>query len=639
MKKVFHLGLVALAIMLVASRDLSAQEPSLNQKVALVIGNSAYAVSPLLNPANDARDMADALRETGFEVLEYQDIQDVAEMKKAIRLFGSKILNGGVGLFYYAGHGLQVNGKNYLIPTKAEIYSEEEVEYESVDVGFVLAQMENAGNRMNIIILDACRNNPFARSWRSSSQGLAFIDAPTGTLIAYATAPGKVASDGTGDNGLYTEELLNQISVEGLKIEDVFKQVRAAVIERSARQQTPWESSSLIGDFYFVEPGIENETEVLAIEDEAVAEEAIPEAAQAKKDAGEDLKYEQQKMKGAGAAAVTNAKWKASNNKYTFYLDNRDITAETVNASCGDHLLVYYTAGSRYYLFENFWGLQDNTFHEALALPQDAGTLWMSHDNKYWVYQNGFDITDRTSIAFYDEHKAIYDRVLKQYYVIYHFDKFSNGYPVPLYPIYSDNGTLWRYNGTYYFLYVNGEQIGARTYSSWSGNDLIVFDEQGAASYLLRDLYNSKDNLLRPAEIVANPGMITWNRKDNTYYIFRSGVQFAGTETTVADYCGNDLLVYEKSTQQSYLLPGWSSSNDGQVRTATILFSPTGVFWRRSGNNYWIYRNGQTIDVQLKQQWNGNDLELYDEFLGLTYILPNYANLADNVLRAAKIKN
>jgi len=546
MKNTVRIGIVVLFVLLLSPGILHAQEPSLNQKVALVIGNSDYTISPLLNPANDARDMADALRDNGFEVLEYEDIPDLAEMKKAIRSFGGRIRNGGVGLFYYAGHGLQVSGKNYLIPIQAEIYSEEEVEYESVDVGFVLAQMENAGNRMNIVILDACRNNPFARSWRSASQGLAFIDAPTGTLIAYATAPGKVASDGTGDNGLYTEELLDQIRIEGLKIEDVFKQVRAAVVERSDGQQTPWESSSLIGDFYFVEPGLSTSTEVLEFEEEDFAKEAIPEAAPAAKEATDDLEYTQKKMKGTGAAAAVNARWKASNNKYTFYLDNRDITSETVNASCGDHLLIFHTPSSSYYLFENFWGLQDNSFHEALALPHDATTLWMARADKFWIYHNGIDITQRTSIASYDEHKVIYDHTLFQYYTIYYFEKFSNGYPVPLYPISSDNSTLWRYDGLYYYLYVDGEQIGSRTYSNWSGNDLIVYDEFGSASYLLSDLYNNKDNLLRPAEIIAQAGAIMWGKQDNTYYLYRNGEQFAGQETTVADFCGNDLLVYEK---------------------------------------------------------------------------------------------
>ncbi len=639
MKYSLRIGFVALVGLSITLGVLHAQEPSLNQKVALVIGNSNYTISPLLNPANDARDIAIALRQNGFEVLEYEDLPNLEEIKKAIRAFGSRIRNGGVGLFYYAGHGIQVNGKNFLVPTLAEIYSEEEVEYESVDVGFVLAQMENAGNRMNIIILDACRNNPFSRSWRSTNQGLAFIDAPTGTLIAYATAPGKVASDGTGDNGLYTEELLKQLKIEGLKIEDVFKQVRAAVVERSDGMQTPWESSSLIGDFYFIEPSLAERSKMLTEEDEAIPEVEIPEAAPAAKEAADDLEYKQKKMSGAGAAVTANAKWKASNNKYTFYLNNRDITSETVNASCGDHLLIFHTPASRYYLFENFWGSQDNTFHEAMALPNDATTLWMSHNNKYWVYHNGIDITSRTSIASYDEHKVIYDRTLSRYYAVYYFEKFSNGYPVPLYPIHSANGTLWRYDGKFYFLYVDGEQIGSRTYSNWSGNDLIVYDEIGTASYLLPDFYNCKDNLLREAEIIGDAGMIMWSRSDNTYYLYRNGEQFAGMETTVADFCGNDLLVYEKNTQQTYLLQGWTTSNDGQVRNATILFSPSGVFWRRSGNDFWIYRNGKAVDFKLTQQWNGNDMELNDAFLGITYVLPDYANSDDNVLRPAKIKN
>ncbi len=249
--------LLACILLIINSFSLSGQNnyaTVATKRVALVIGNSDYDAGPLLNPGNDARAIAEALRATDFEVLEYINLESQADMKRAIREFGRKIQNGGVGLFYYAGHGIQVDGKNYLIPTKAEIYAEEEVEYESVDVGFVLSQMEIARNRMNILILDACRNNPFARSWRSSATGLAFINAPAGTLIAYSTAPGSVASDGTGSNGLYTEELLKQIGREGMKIEDMFKSVRAEVLDRSNKMQTPWESSSLVGDFYFIRP-------------------------------------------------------------------------------------------------------------------------------------------------------------------------------------------------------------------------------------------------------------------------------------------------------------------------------------------------------------------------------------------------
>lgn len=198
------------------------------RRTALIIGNGAYQGSPLSNPVNDARAMREALVRLGFEVV-YGENLTQNQMKEAIRSFGNKIRGSGVGLFYYAGHGTQVKGQNYLIPIGANVASEAEVEYESVDVGRVLALMEDAGNELNIIILDACRHNPFARSYRSVTHGLASIDAPSGSLIAYATAPGSVASDGKGKNGLYTQELLKYMNTPGLSIEEIFKRVRVSV--------------------------------------------------------------------------------------------------------------------------------------------------------------------------------------------------------------------------------------------------------------------------------------------------------------------------------------------------------------------------------------------------------------------------
>jgi tetratricopeptide (TPR) repeat protein len=224
-------------------------------RIALVIGNAAYSEGALANPVNDARDMATTLRQLGFDVSSGENC-DRRQMEDLIRKFGRKIRGGGVGMFYFAGHGVQVNGANYLIPIGAVINGEAEVKYEAVDAGFVLAQMEEARNRLNIVVLDACRNNPFARSFRSSSGGLASIDAPVGTLIAYATAPGRTASDGNGRNGLYTKELLAAMRVPGLKIEDVFKQARSEVRRQSDNQQIPWEASSIEGDFYFSRPGV-----------------------------------------------------------------------------------------------------------------------------------------------------------------------------------------------------------------------------------------------------------------------------------------------------------------------------------------------------------------------------------------------
>lgn len=235
-------------------RALTSEGTRPEKRLALIIGNSAYPTSPLRNPVNDARAMARTLRDLGFEVLAHENLGQ-KEMRRAIIRFGDRLRVGGVGLFFYAGHGLQVAGRNYMVPVDADMKSEAEVEVESVDVAAVLARLETAQNRVNIVILDACRDNPFARRFRSAARGLAAIDAPTGTLIAYATAPGRVARDGEGANGVYTAELLKAVHAPGLKIEDVFKRVRQAVRTQTRGEQVPWESSSLEGDFVFVPAG------------------------------------------------------------------------------------------------------------------------------------------------------------------------------------------------------------------------------------------------------------------------------------------------------------------------------------------------------------------------------------------------
>ena len=172
-----------LAALLVASSEATAERRS-----ALVIGNGDYRIGPLRGPTHDARNMADALRQSGFSVEECVDC-DKREMETAIRDFGTRINRGGVGLFYYAGHGMEVGGVNYLIPIRASIQAEDEIPYEAVDVGRVLSKMESASNRVNILILDACRSNPYSRSFRSSTAGLKAMDAPSGSILAYATAP------------------------------------------------------------------------------------------------------------------------------------------------------------------------------------------------------------------------------------------------------------------------------------------------------------------------------------------------------------------------------------------------------------------------------------------------------------------
>ena len=271
--KVRRASVVALCALVLASaetargqapaRDLHVEGPRgalrSEKNLALVIGNSAYSsVGRLRNPVNDARGMARALRELGFEVLAHEDLGDKA-MRRAILEFGSRLPKGGVGLFYYAGHGIQANGRNYLIPVDANIGSEAEAEVEAIDVAKVLARMETANTQVNIVILDACRTPPWAGTTRTRGGvqvpaipgGLASAVAPQGTLIAFATAPGETALDGTDGNGVYTRHLLSQMRVPGLAVEQLFKRVRAGVLKETGEKQVPWETSSLTGDFCF----------------------------------------------------------------------------------------------------------------------------------------------------------------------------------------------------------------------------------------------------------------------------------------------------------------------------------------------------------------------------------------------------
>jgi uncharacterized caspase-like protein len=242
--------LLVAVVLLAAAATATGASAAAESRIALVIGNEAYKDSPLANPVNDARAVSAALRAAGFEVIERHN-QGAVEMRRAIREFGEKLRGKGAGLFYFAGHGVQVNGRNFLIPANADIRYEDEIEDQSVDVSLVLGKMESAKARINLVILDACRNNPFVRGSRSAQQGLAAMEAPIGSLIAYATSPGQVASDGVGKNGLYTQYLVREIGQSGLKVEDVFKRVRAAVRQASNGRQVPWENTSLEGDFYF----------------------------------------------------------------------------------------------------------------------------------------------------------------------------------------------------------------------------------------------------------------------------------------------------------------------------------------------------------------------------------------------------
>lgn len=229
------------------------ERQSTERRVALVIGNADYtAVGRLRNPVNDARDMGAALQNLGFEVILVTDAS-LGEMEGAVEQFYAAIRQGGVGLFYYAGHGIQAEGENFLVPVTADLQVYGDLYDETFALNKVLSRMDAAGNDINIIILDACRNNPFEVSGRSFQRGLADVRAAFGLYIAYATAPNSVAADGEGRNGTFTAALLRHIQTPGLSLNQLFDQVRADVSYQTGRRQIPFSTTSLVGPFAFNE--------------------------------------------------------------------------------------------------------------------------------------------------------------------------------------------------------------------------------------------------------------------------------------------------------------------------------------------------------------------------------------------------
>ncbi|WP_420416365.1 caspase family protein [Pacificispira sp.] len=255
---------VILALIFLSTPQVAVAE----QRLALVIGNGKYAVGPLDNPSRDAELMAKVLSGSGFQVTHLSDLT-YREFQRAVVQFGRNLQAAGndtVGMFYYAGHAVQANGDNYLIPVDADISDQLDLEIQTLQVATLMRSLDAAGNRLNLVVLDACRNNPFKSISRSAGRGLAKVDAPFGTLLAYSTSPGDVAEDGSGRNSPYTAALARGIQNPGLAVEQVFKQVRIEVMEKTGNRQVPWESSSLTGDFFFSPPA-PAVTEALPVDD------------------------------------------------------------------------------------------------------------------------------------------------------------------------------------------------------------------------------------------------------------------------------------------------------------------------------------------------------------------------------------
>lgn len=234
-------------------------------RIALVIGNASYRSAPLKNPVNDAEAVAAALKVVGFQVILRENATQ-REMLDALREFSQRASKSQVRLLFYAGHGVQIKGRNYLMPVDAEIQTEDDIQQKGADVTELLERLATLADGVNLIVLDACRNNPFSvapaqladsrrirtRGLAAQTEGLAPVQAPSGTLIAFSTAPGSVAVDNPLQrNSVYTKHLLANLRIPGLPIERLFKQVRVAVAQETQQQQVPWETSSLMGEFCF----------------------------------------------------------------------------------------------------------------------------------------------------------------------------------------------------------------------------------------------------------------------------------------------------------------------------------------------------------------------------------------------------
>lgn len=246
-----HLATAAIVLVIAAAANAlpAAAEP----RIALIIGNGSYKANRLKNPRSDAGLMARTLASTGFDVMTVMDGSAV-EMRRAIADFGARLQQpGAVALFYYAGHGVQIDGENYLIPLDTDIATNGDVEANAVPLQSVLRTMARSATRLNIVVLDACRDNPFtAGEWTATVSGLASVVAPSGTIIAYSTGPGELASDGAEGNSPYTAALASEMLQPGAALEDVFRATRRHVLERTRSRQTPWEHSSLLSQFSFV---------------------------------------------------------------------------------------------------------------------------------------------------------------------------------------------------------------------------------------------------------------------------------------------------------------------------------------------------------------------------------------------------
>jgi uncharacterized caspase-like protein/TPR repeat protein len=356
-----------------------------DKRVALVIGNSAYRnVARLDNPANDAKLMAKTLKGLGFAVVggDAELDLDKAHFDAALQDFGNQVLGADVALFYYAGHGVQLGGKNFLVPVEANPAREGDVYLQMIDTSIVLTQMEGSGTKLNIVLLDACRNNPFeGRGLRAVGGGLAQMQAPEGTLISYATQPGNVALDGRDGDSPYTKALAATLARPGLGLFDTFNEVGLAVKQATGGQQQPWLASSPIeGGFYFAgAPQAAAATPPAA----SVVAEAAPSGETAPRAAPPaPATAEQSSQTNAPASAASAAKQQTA---AVPPAEGQPAEAETAIAAC-DRLAAAPSDPSRP---AGVVGIDFNDIDAAKAMPACRAALAAAPDNPRLLFELG----------------------------------------------------------------------------------------------------------------------------------------------------------------------------------------------------------------------------------------------------------
>jgi hypothetical protein len=528
LKSLFLLSLIIYVITGNSEAQTNALTSGGDKRLALVIGNSKYINSaPLANPVNDARAIKDALQKVGFDVYEYENLNQ-SQIKQAIDNFGTKLKLYSIGLFFYAGHGIQSKGSNYLIPVDANIQSEQQIEYDCVQADRVLGLMEAAGSKINIVILDACRNNPFERSWSRALEGtgLAFMNAPTGSLIAYSTSPGRTASDGEGSNGLYTTALLDNIKTPNITILQMFQNVRRTVSDKSYKQQIPWESTSLTNDFFFVNPAVSR-----------------------------------------GPNEI-KASWKRTETGYWLYLDNEEIGARLVSDWSGKDLLVYDPVKNITCLLRNFNESPVNQPLPAIVLDNSTNSFWRCDGDTYYLYVKGDQIAKKTTKSSYVENDLlVYDDETNTTYILRNFANNSDNKIRPAELLDNADYAFWRSRENSYFLYVKGEDIQKRTKNARIENTLIVYDTLTNITYLFKDwLLETTKLKLNPAQIVSYQDNVFWLKKTDSYWLILKGESI--TSRTTNKWSGEDLYVTDTVTNVTYVFPSFANASENQLRPA-----------------------------------------------------------------------